>query len=301
MAVIGLDIGGTRIKAGIVEDGSILHNLVRDTKKEDVYTQSEEIITELLSVAGSLGKDISGISIGFPGVVIDGVIKSAPNISLPNENYREMLKKKFSLPVVIKNDANLATLAEYQYYKDTARNIVMLTIGTGVGGGIIIDGKLYEGLGSAGELGHITFEYNGRLCGCGRKGCLEQYVSCSALSKMAMEYRKKFDNSILPKDPQIFATTIEEAYLSHDKCAEMIVEEYTDELSDVIVSILNTFRSDLVIIGGGLSKATKIIEVVSHKVELKGYGLSGGKATPVVPARLSNDAGVLASEVVLEK
>ena len=202
MYTIGVDIGGMTIKVGLVdEQGNIV---IKDRVKTntDPYVaikDTVELINKLLEKYNVSITEITGIGIGCPGSVKDreGILVYTNNLPWYNVNFREELKKYFNLPVEVANDANAAALGEVKYgVAKGYSNAVMLTLGTGVGGGVIIDKKIFSGSDGFGtELGHTTLVYGGKLCTCGRRGCLESYASATSLMEQAREEMKINKNS----------------------------------------------------------------------------------------------------------
>lgn len=300
MYVIGVDVGGTRIKCGLISEGQIISRIEENTNTFDLVRQIENIIKRVVEENRILGEEIIGVGVGFPGITINGVVWESANTGLKDCNLEEVLKRDLGLNVKILNDGNMAVLAEYKYGAgEKLPNIVMLTIGTGVGGGLIINGNLYEGHGG-GELGHITYEKNGRPCGCGRKGCVEQYVSYSALSSSAKELMETMPNTIDFSENGINANSLIAAYQRGDECAKIILNEYVNDLSECLLNYCNIFRPNKIIIGGGLSYCEDIIKMVAKACKDKNYGYNGAPAVDIVAAKLKNDAGILGASVLFE-
>jgi predicted NBD/HSP70 family sugar kinase len=179
--------------------------------------------------------------------------------------------------------------------------MVLLTIGTGVGGGIIINGSLYEGNGGAGELGHTIYVKDGIPCNCGRNGCIEKYVSCIALSDRAKQLLEEYPNSIIEKSDEIYASTIYSAYEQGDECAKVLINEYVEDLSNLVLNYCNIFRPDTIVIGGGITHAQGIINLVSKKCKELKYGYNATPSVNIVASALGNRAGVMASSVCFNK
>lgn len=304
MYLLGIDVGGTNTKFGLIKDGQLLKTLRVTTNTFDVIRQIANSGKELVHSAGLEMKDIEGVSVGFPGMVIDNVVKDSPNISLQNCNIVELLTDEFDgRPVIAMNDAELAVLAEHKMGagKD-CDNVVLITIGTGVGGGMMIDGGLYVGKGGAGEIGHMVLVSDGLPCPCGRKGCAEQYVSLKALDRMIRENMDKFPDSILnvPTGSRIDAVDIVRAYNKEDALCKYVLDKYVGYLKDYILNICNLLRPDRVIIGGGLTYAGEIIDMVAKACKDADYGFINSPSVDIVPAELGNDAGILGAVVCFE-
>ena len=205
MYYIGVDVGGMSIKTGICDkNGNILSSSVIPTEKILPEKQIEKVanqIEELLNNANILKSQVVGVGVGCPGAidVLNGVIKSSANLRWTNFTLKSLLEKRTGLKVRVANDADCATLGEVLFGAGKGYSTaVMITLGTGVGGGVVLKGKIYEGpFGMASELGHITLKMGGIPCGCGRKGCLEQYASASALIRITKEKMIENKNSLL--------------------------------------------------------------------------------------------------------
>lgn len=305
MYTIGVDIGGMTIKVGLVdEQGNIV---IKDRVKTntDPYVaikDTVELINKLLEKYKVSITEITGIGIGCPGSVKDreGILVYTNNLPWYNVNFREELKKYFNLPVEVANDANAAAFGEVKYgVAKGYSNAVMLTLGTGVGGGVIIDKKIFSGSDGFGtELGHTTLVYGGKLCTCGRRGCLESYASATALMEQAREEMKINKNSkmwdyvsgdIMNVDGKIVFDCMQQG----DESAKKVVDTYVNYVSEGIINMLNIFRPDIFIIGGGVSSAGKVFfDKIIKKVEEEEYGYAK-VVIDIVPAKLGNDAGII--------
>ena len=302
MYTIGVDIGGTTVKAGLIDGEKIICKVSTKTITDHVMKCVSKLINQLLTENNLKSTDIKGISLGCPGIMSRGVILSSANLQLHNCDLLEEMAKITSLPVIAKNDGDMATLAELKLGAGKgAGNMVMLIFGTGLGGGIVVNGKIYEGLGGAGEVGHIPFVYGGKPCGCGNKGCIERYVSCIALSDLAKEMLSTGGESILEYKEIINASDIERAYLEGDKVATAIVEEYTDRLVQTFTAFSNIFRPDVIVVGGGLVYAPRIVEMAIEKTKAIDFGYKGSPAVDIKVASLGSDAGILAGAVLFDE
>ncbi len=300
MYLVGVDIGGTNLKVGLIEGRQIIDKVVHATNSFDLVKQIVNAIYELLEKNKLKISDIEGVGIGCPGIVKDGVVLESANLNLTNFPLANILSDEIHLPVIIRNDADMATLAEYKFLDKPCKNMLMLTIGTGIGGGIIVDGKLYEGKGGAGELGHMTFCHKGIKCNCGRMGCLEKYVSCVALVDQTDKAMTNYPHSIL-NIPEPKVSDIAQAYIQKDPCAQMVVNEYVSMLTDGVLSYCNIFRPDKIVIGGGITYAPIIIEMVANKCREQDFGYHNSPRVEIVPAKLGNDAGILGTLVCFNK
>ncbi len=299
----GLDLGGTFIKCGIVDSyGRVL-------AKDKVPTDGryENTVKDMVSLVKSLsektGIKLSGIGIGAPGTIdsANGMVYYSNNIKWKKAPLAKDIAKLTGVKTVITNDANSAGLGEFAYGAGRNYNsIVFVTLGTGVGGGIILDGKLFEGNKSAGaEIGHIQVKSNGEKCTCGRRGCLEAYASTTALLKQAKEQMLKNRDSSLwtncDGDIELLdGIRFFKSYREGDGTAQKVFKKYIEYLSNGLISIANVIRPEAIIIGGGISAVGDIlINPLKQKVNKGLFG--GSKYAPVdmLIAELCNDAGML--------
>lgn len=304
--MVGVDIGGMSVKFGLVdENGSIITKKTVKTSKvpEIVANDIVNIVNEIL-VENSLSiNDIFGVGMGCPGMINTekGTVDCWENLDWVDVPLVSMIKEKLNTNVKLSNDANLAILGESIWGSAKGyKNVVMLTLGTGVGGGVIIDGKLFEGCeGKGTELGHMTLVKDGVYCNCGRKGCLEVYASATALMNQTKDAMLKDTNSLMWKLADNDLNKVNgkipfEASKQGDKTAISVVDKYVEYLSDGIMSFLNIFRPEIVLIGGGVSGAGDYLinKVVSY-CEKYHYGMFKTPVPKIKCATLGNDAGIL--------
>ncbi|MFP4459050.1 MAG: ROK family protein [Candidatus Zixiibacteriota bacterium] len=299
---IGIDVGGTFIKSAVIEpDGNILYYNEHETPavKPEQFVNLLGYISELLIEENKLNKEnCLGIGLGFPGFVNpeSGIVANAPNLPKWKEyNVVKAMEKWIKLPVFINNDANAAIMAEKLWGsgKDFS-NIVGLTLGTGVGGGIIIDGHLFIGASYSGaELGHIVIDMNGPKCSCGKYGCLEAFIGERGFIREAKVQRKKDKGSLLwtINDGKLDAKSIEEAAHGDDAAAKKSLNNLARYLAIGIVSICETINPEIVIIGGGLSNFGELLynPLIKHVKRIKMIA-----PRPIIRfSKLKNKAGVL--------
>ncbi len=304
MLVVGIDVGGTQVKFGLVENGNIIRNMELGTNTFDIIRQLCNGARELVQSSDRTWEDVDGVAIGFPGMVINSVVMDSPNVNLQNCNLKEILEKELGKYVTVKNDAEMATLAEHKLGAGAdCENMIMVTLGTGVGGGIIIDRKLYVGTGGAGELGHIQFERNGRVCGCGRRGCAEQYVSMIALDKLAKDIMVNYPNTCVDfnGDGVIFASEVMRAYKKNDACAIEIADKFVEDLTQYLLDLCNMFRPNRIVIGGGITHAPELVDMVARNCRRLEYGYKNSPKVDILVAQLGNQAGILGGYVCLEE
>ena len=254
--IFGIDLGGTQIKFGKFDLNNLLDKFAIDT---DISDEGTHIIPNICSTIKDHLKpseELIGVSIGVPGPVLKGVVLGAQNINWLEVDVIKEINKFFpNIIVNVLNDANAALLGEVGFGSAKGySNAILLTLGTGLGGGILIDGKVYEGAnGSSGEVGHICLEKNGRECTCGLKGCLEQYVSATGIVKTAMELKSGKISCL--NDHPFTAKDVFDYAKEGDEVALEVVERVTDDLAIGVASICNTLNPEVVLLGGGVSKA----------------------------------------------
>lgn len=312
MYTIGIDVGGMSIKIGVVDaNGKILiQDRFKTENTADVCV--DKMVDMINALLVKLSIDISsirGIGVGCPGSVEreKGLVKHLPNLNWYDYPLVEKLKKSFNVEIIISNDANVATLAETIY--GSAKNFntsVMFTLGTGVGGGVVIDKKLYEGGCSQGtELGHLTLVLGGLACTCGRRGCIERYVSATALIGQTKDAMISDKNSLMWEEVNgdinnVNGKTAFECEKKGDITAKAVVDKYVEYLSESIMNMCNVFRPDVFILGGGISaqgeNLTKRIDEYCLKFD---YGYKGAPVPKLVTATLGNDAGIVGAAALL--
>jgi glucokinase len=282
--IIGIDLGGTKI-AGVLAtpSGKVLMDVQVPTEAHKGKKQVIENIKKAIRLLIRSQKvKIKAIGIGAPGPILyeKGVVVEAPNLpGWKRVNLKQILEKEFRVPIFVDNDANCAALAEAWFgAAKFVRHFIYMTISTGIGGGIIIDKKLYRGaIGSAGEFGHMEIDLSGPKCGCGKRGCLEALASGSALKrKTGMD-----------------AISLELAARQGDKKAQAAIREAAHYLAIGIANLVNIFNPEMVVIGGGLSNMRELLLVPIRK-EFKKYALTlPAKSVKIVRAKLGTQAGVL--------
>ena len=267
---IGVDLGGTKILAGIVEKqtGKVVFEVKNKTKKEKgnkkITAKIIETLEELLNNSNISKEEISSIGLGLAGQVNrdEGVLINAVNLDCKDLNIKEILEQKFSIPVNIGNDVEVATFGELKFgagkgYKD----IVCIFVGTGVGSSIVKDGKIHLGASqSAGEIGHIIVDLNGRACACGGNGCLEAYASRTAIETRILGAVKKGRKSVITEltdGKSISSKHIKKSLEAHDEVVTQYVNEAIDYLSGGIASVINFYNPELIILGGGLIQSVE--------------------------------------------
>lgn len=307
---IGIDLGGTNIAAGLVdENGKIL---IKDSVPTNSERPTDEIVADmavlskkLVDSGGIRMSDIYAVGIGCPGTVNskNGEIVYSNNIPMKHYPMAEKFRKYLDLPIVIDNDANCAALGEYTVSGKGTGVFVLITLGTGVGGGVIIDGKIFHGFnGAAAEPGHITLVSGGKQCTCGKKGCFEAYASATALIQQTKEAIVKNPDSVMnelaKKEGKVSGRTAFEAAKQGDKAGQDVVNQYVRYLADGLVSIENVLQPEIIAIGGGISKEGEyLMKPVREYVSGNGFNKFMPK-TNIVAAQLFNDAGIVGAAMM---
>ncbi|MGV8981030.1 ROK family glucokinase [Clostridium sp.] len=298
---IGIDIGGTTIKMGLFKvDGTLVEKWEIDTRKEEngkyILGDIASQIKNKLNKKGIHRHDVVGVGVGVPGPVSsDGTVLKCVNLGWGVFNVEETLSEMLDLPVKAGNDANVAGMGEmWQGGGKGYKNVVMVTLGTGVGVGIIIDGNVISGThGAGGEIGHIKVVKNEtEECGCGKKGCLEQYASANGIVKQAQKLLKNDKSpSVLRNINEITAKAIFDTAKDGDKLANKLVEELGEILGTALANVSCVCDPEVFVIGGGVSKAGMILVNVIQKYFIeKVFHVCEG--TKFELARLGNDAGI---------
>ncbi len=303
---IGVDLGGTTIKTGIVSsDGEIIFQSKFPTLGEQgpktVIGQIRKSIEEVL--ARAKGKTLRGIGIGSPGIVDEkgGIVKDPPNFAdWHNVALGNAVAKIFRLSAKVENDANVAAIAEAKFGAGKHHpNFLFVIWGTGVGGGIILNGNIYRGpFGGAGEIGHVCIDYNGLQCNCGAQGCVEAYVGQRYLSQRTVERLKHHPRSAILKLVGGDVSKVEPKYISQaalkgDKLAREIFTEAGTLLGVALGSVLNTVDVRVIIIGGGISAAGDFVFTAIKKSVQSHVMKPMREDITVLPAKLGNSAGIL--------
>ena len=308
MYKLGIDLGGTNIAAGVVDEkfnivgqASVKTNAPRPAN--EIADDMAKATFEAIKNAGITIDDIDSFGIGTPGSVDpeNGIIIYANNLDFYNVPIADMMKERTGKDFYIENDANAAAYGEYiaGAGKGT-NNFVAITLGTGVGGGIIIDGKIYSGSNHAGgELGHTVIAMDGECCTCGRNGCWEAYASATALIRQTKQAMLRYPNSVMwqlcgNNIAKVSGITAFDAMRKGDEAGKMVVDKYIGYIAVGIANIINTFQPEILCIGGGISKEGKnLTDPINAFVGGEDYARFLDKRTVIKTATLGNDAGII--------
>ncbi len=318
---IGVDLGGTNIAVGLVSNSNGIFKLEnklsrptgRERAGEYIVADIAEACRELCAEADVTLKDIEAIGVATPGIANhdEGIVEYANNLKFKHFPLAKMLSEQLGFENVhIENDANAAAWGEAVAGAAAgSKNSVMITLGTGVGGGIIIDDKIYSGFNYAGaELGHIVIHHNGRQCSCGRKGCWEAYSSATGLINMTKEKIAESEaageqtlmSKIAEERGKINGRTAFDAMRLGDKAAEEVVDEYIGYLACGIANIINIFQPEILTIGGGISNEGQLLlDLLLPEVRKEQYGCGFVPLTDIRIAKLGNDAGIIGAAMLV--
>ncbi|MBQ7335974.1 MAG: ROK family protein [Clostridia bacterium] len=314
---IGIDLGGTNIAAGIVNEEFKI--IAKDSVPTNANRPGEEIVTDIANLCkklcadlGITEADIASVGIASPGIVDDESGEAIYANNLPFDHFPicSLLKKQLAVPEIhIENDANAAAWGEaIAGAAKGTKSSVMITLGTGVGGGIIDGGKIFKGFNSAaGELGHIVIHVDGRPCSCGRKGCWEAYSSATGLINMTKDKLAECEKAgratvmtqIVAEVGKVNGRTAFDGMRKGDEAAKEVVDEYIKYLASGLASMINIFQPEVISIGGGISNEGQfLLDLVVPKVHEEIYGTSVVQTPAIRIATLRNDAGIIGAAVL---
>jgi len=315
--IVGLDIGGTNMVVGLVpfsggDPRALRKERTRPEKGgRDVVARAAAMVRESIESSPGMGSgEVVGIGIGSPGPLnrASGLVLETPNLGWRDFPLRDLVREATGLPATLDNDANCATYGKrWQGAGRGAKTLVGLTLGTGIGGGLVLGGELYHGASdAAGEFGHMTIDTTGRKCKCGNYGCLEAYASGPNIAARALEGLEAGVESILPelvdgKTSEITAATVYEAVVLGDAFAEEVMKETAKVLGVGIANLVNALNPDAVVIAGGVTQAgDHLFEPLRKEVRRRAFR-SAVDACRILPAALPETAGVIGAAGVFKK
>ncbi|MBR2292827.1 MAG: ROK family protein [Clostridia bacterium] len=310
---IGVDLGGTNIAVGLVDEQ--LNLVLKKSVPTGAHRPAQEIVADIAMLCRALCEDkgialgeIACVGIATPGIANHdtGVVEYSCNLPFRKFPIAELLKKELGVSTVkIENDANAAAWGEaVAGAAKGTKNSVMITLGTGVGGGIIIDNKVFSGFNYAGgELGHIVIQVDGAPCGCGRKGCWEAYSSATALIRMTKEKieecRASGRATIMADQPKVTGRTACDAMRAGDEAAKEVYDTYVKYLASGLATIINIFQPEVISLGGGVSgEGQSLIDALLPIVRKEQYGGGVVPMTELRIATLGNDAGIIGAAML---
>ena len=309
---IGIDLGGTNIVASVVDDK---YNIIATGKTptavprsaEEIFDDIAAVCREAMDKAGLTIADISSVGLGTPGTVNEnGIIEFANNLGFNNVPAREMLKERLGdLPIYIDNDANCAALGEaYAGCGNGSQNFVAVTLGTGVGSGIIVNGKIVTGVNCAGgECGHMVFVVDGEPCSCGRKGCWEAYASATALIRQTRKAMEENPDSIMHEvarqEGKVSGRTAFDAMRKGDIAAIKVVDNYIKYVACGLINIVNALQPEIICVGGGIcNEGETLMKPLRRFVQAERYSIHSKIQTHIMKAELGNDAGIIGASLL---
>lgn len=316
LRAIGVDIGGTNIRAGVVDHAGNVSVIEKARMPRDPSEIGDVLLGTVRAAMSRAARENSGAEAGSPVAIgvgaaglVDvkaGVVRFAPNIGYRNFAVAELLRSKFGLPVTVDNDATAACYGEYAVgAKDGVRHMVLVTLGTGIGGGLVLDGRVYRGsTGFAGEIGHILVDPNGPACGCGQRGCWETLASGRALGEMAQDAVRDGRGarilSLAGKDiTAVSGEHVVAAAREGDPTALAIMHVYAERVAVGLVVLANVLDPDVFIIGGGVSEAADVfLDRTEKAFALKLQGRPYRDPIPVRTARLGDKAGIIGAGLI---
>ena len=300
---IGIDLGGTNIAVGVVNENYeiVAHHSVptgASRPAEDVIRDMGDAVEAVLVKAGVSIDQCESMGIGSPGTCDSeqGVVARAYNLGWFDVSVCAMLHERFGIPVRLSNDANCAALAETVAGAAIGcENMVLITLGTGVGGGIIIDGKIYAGMRSAGaELGHTLLVLDGEPCTCGRKGCWETYASATALIRQAKKAAAEHPESLLAQAEEITGLAVFQAADKGDAVAQAVIDQYCVYVAAGFTDLVNSLAPEMILLGGGISRqGERILAPMREYVMNNCFGQKDGAIPVIKAAALGNEAGII--------
>ena len=313
MYYLGIDIGGTNLKAGLVDE----NYQIAAVKKAPLVFQSMEdmgetlaqMAIELVEETGVGREQVASVGMGFPGPVDDrkGVVIKTVNIPIRFMPVADMFRQRWDIPVRLGNDADCAALGEYYHYEDkNVESLILVTLGTGIGTGIILNGRIHSGVnGCAGEGGHIVIVHNGDLCTCGRRGCWERYASANALirqTQAAMDANSASGMWELVEGvrSRVDGRTAFEAMRAGDASAKAVVDQYLRYLADGLANFVNIFQPEVICLGGGVSheRDEDLLLPLQSMVLDQCFGREAPQRPRIVKAKLGNDAGIIGAALL---
>lgn len=312
MMYLGIDVGGTNLKAGLIDSsGTLLHKATCPVDQSlDAHALCRRIALlcqQVIQEYSAPSDAIQAVGVGLPGCVDaqTGVVLQTPNMPFHNTPFRDLFRQELDLPVYLGNDANCAALGEYRAGAAQGYDpALVITLGTGVGGGLVIGGQIFSGAANSGmEVGHMVTHPDGEACGCGHRGCWEQYASATALIRMTRQAMAQEPDSLLWSVCQGHLDQVEGRTPFHaaqqgDPTALQVVKDYVREVAVGLVNLVNILQPQIICLGGGISNAPDALLLEPLQALVHAGCFDPGVAPPIVRAALGNDAGLVGAAML---
>ena len=306
---IGIDVGGTNLKAGLVDQSGTILAVERtplDFRGPESFADTlASLAKAVMASGGAAAQDVEYVGIGIPGAVAGGDILYTANIPMKNVPLVKLFRKHLDLPVLLGNDADCAAVGEWSCGVGRGtKHFIVITLGTGVGGGMILNGKLYSGCGAGGEVGHIVVQKDGVPCNCGRRGCWEAYASATGLIRETTEAMKAHPESLLhqvaAQNGAVDGRTSFQAAEQGDETALAVCRSYAEYLASGLTDLVNILHPEAVALGGGVAAAPEylLLDPVREIVARECYARHVGQVPHIVRAELGNDAGIIGAAML---
>ena len=306
---IGIDVGGTNLKAGLVDQSGTILAVERtplDFRGPESFADTlASLAKAVMASGGAAAQDVEYVGIGIPGAVAGGDILYTANIPMKNVPLEKLFRQHLDLPVLLGNDADCAAVGEWSCGVGRGtKHFIIITLGTGVGGGMILNGKLYSGCGAGGEVGHIVVQKDGVPCNCGRRGCWEAYASATGLIRETTEAMKAHPESLLhqvaAQNGAVDGRTSFQAAEQGDETALAVCRSYAEYLASGLTDLVNILHPEAVALGGGVAAAPEylLLDPVREIVARECYARHVGQVPHIVRAELGNDAGIIGAAML---
>ena len=306
---IGIDVGGTNLKAGLVDQSGTILAVERtplDFRGPESFADTlASLAKAVMASGGAAAQDVEYVGIGIPGAVAGGDILYTANIPMKNVPLEKLFRQHLDLPVLLGNDADCAAVGEWSCGVGRGtKHFIVITLGTGVGGGMILNGKLYSGCGAGGEVGHIVVQKDGVPCNCGRRGCWEAYASATGLIRETTEAMKAHPESLLhqvaAQNGAVDGRTSFQAAEQGDETALAVCRSYAEYLASGLADLVNILHPEAVALGGGVAAAPEylLLDPVREIVARECYARHVGQVPHIVRAELGNDAGIIGAAML---
>ena len=306
---IGIDVGGTNLKAGLVDQSGTILAVERtplDFRGPESFADTlASLAKAVMASGGAAAQDVEYVGIGIPGAVAGGDILYTANIPMKNVPLEKLFRQHLDLPVLLGNDADCAAVGEWSCGVGRGtKHFIVITLGTGVGGGMILNGKLYSGCGAGGEVGHIVVQKDGVPCNCGRRGCWEAYASATGLIRETTEAMKAHPESLLhqvaAQNGAEDGRTSFQAAEQGDETALAVCRSYAEYLASGLTDLVNILHPEAVALGGGVAAAPEylLLDPVREIVARECYARHVGQVPHIVRAELGNDAGIIGAAML---